>query len=286
MKSSSGLSLIEVVVSIALTSSVLLIAASLFSETTKALLEQSLWQKEQEHKSVLQVELARILRAYDSHPLDFGIKLHKNGVIKYSDGSVHPISQLKTTSRAKSGSDAISVIKTKIDSTLVINTVSNQQVACFLFNQASTALTARSYLAVTTEGTFQVLVRLLKPVSSTSCSQFEITAIKGIFSDALPKELRNFIGALIPVVEEYTLYVDASSQLRIVSHLAGRLLENQPIIRGAKPLKFSLTKIGIQQTFTNQIKLSSGKVAFSELSKIARKPPEEFLALRSKTAIW
>jgi hypothetical protein len=48
--------------------------------------------------------------------------------------------------------------------------------------------------------------------------------------------LRGSQHILLPVQREYSLFIDRSSQLRLVSHVGSRIIENQPLLRGVSTL--------------------------------------------------
>jgi prepilin-type N-terminal cleavage/methylation domain-containing protein len=169
------------------------------------------------------------------------------GLVYVTDGSApltrfgapHPLSGVSTTSRPRP--DSAIVTSVEIDpryrGRVTQSAFSGSSVDLEVCHASDIPSSSqfRSYLAFGLQGVCQFTGTPTRSVNG--CFSFSGTGTKGIFTDGYcqPASLLEFA----PVAREFSLFIDRTGELRLVSHVGMRILENQPIARGLRSMAVS-----------------------------------------------
>jgi prepilin-type N-terminal cleavage/methylation domain-containing protein len=262
--SSYGFSLLELLVSLSLLgalgtltavsiSRTVLSAARLTSQTTtqRALIDSF-------------VAITSALDAVESSRLPDRYRIHTGGHLTYPDNSPHPISRLRGTSQPRSGSDALSLLDIDVERTGTLSRVSHSLsgvnlIYCRPIDVLPPKSAYRSLIASSIEGRHQIRISSHNEFSlhDKRCVRFQGNIVKSLFHSS-QQDLAS-IQRISPVRREFTLYVDRTSHLRLVSHLGSQILENQPVTSHLKRLQISKTSARSHTIITVQIEAPSMK---------------------------
>ncbi len=173
--------------------------------------------------------LGAALRALDRHRINAGWIVVSGTNLS---GTNHPLTRLKGTSAPRELSDILSVLETapihrgRIVSSHLNDTIVDLR-ACD-FPVPPNASDSKSLLILGMSGLLHVSANI--PREAQGCIDLQANRLHSIFSTYKPPA--SSFHTLLPIEREYSLFVDRTSQLRLVSHLGGQILENQPIARG------------------------------------------------------
>lgn len=156
-----------------------------------------------------------------------------------SSGGLHPVSGVSSTSRPRAGSAVISSVEVepRYRGRVRESTLSGASADLTVCDATSVPSSGqfRSYLAIGLQGLCQ-FTGVITP-SGHGCFLFSGTVTKGLFTNGncQPASLLEFV----PVVREFSIFIDRTGELRLASHVGMRILENQPIARGLRSLTLS-----------------------------------------------
>lgn len=152
-------------------------------------------------------------------------------------GAPHPITLLKGTTRPRMDSDIITSIS--INPTLrgrvvksIFNDTSITAIICQLLRQPSSK-EVKKHLFIGSSSVCQMR-GVVSPLSG-DCYEFNGTPINTIMTskaDCIPQALLEYY----PTESDRTIFVDRSGTLRLLSHSGLNITENQPITRGLRRL--------------------------------------------------
>lgn len=156
-------------------------------------------------------------------------------------GGPHPATKLSGNTRPRSDSAILSMVEVDpryrgrvVRSSFTADTVSLE--VCGGMEQPGPS-TFRSHLVVGLQGMCQLTAQVQR--SSTGCFTLSGRAVSGLVApDCPPHSLLEYL----PVVRELSIYIDRTGELRLISHVGTRILENQPIVRGLRAL--DITPLG------------------------------------------
>lgn len=285
-----GASLFELIVSLSVVTTLLLAMSAVTTRTISSLKLFERWHSDVLKISLLQSELSKLVQSYDSSRLADTLKIHKSGDIRIFDGDVHPISRIQSTSRPRSGSDAISSLALDMRGALSIDQNTTPQKACPLWNDGRYDSEAKSFLALTTEAAYQVKVTKIRSAMPKGCQIVRIDPLTSIFTKRVSSREEQVIALLLPIKAEYTLFIDATGQLRMIGHTGNQILENQPLGRGFRSLTIESSSIGVTPDLTLTLSLTahlslSKERRLSDSSRLTRKSPLELTVLRSTSTL-
>lgn len=231
-----GYSLVECVVGIALSGLVSIILARSVLTSRESLSAQSsaIEQRISMTKAALVTHAA--LGALERARIPGLVSISNGNAPATRVGSPHPVSGLSITSRPRPDSDILSF--------LTIDPRYRGRITKSEWNGTSLSIEAcelpelpradqfRSFLAFGLHGGCQFVGT---PVHITSrCISLSGTMIRGVVNDA-PCPAASLL-ELLPISREFSLFIDRSGELRLVSHVGTRIIENQPIVRGLRSL--------------------------------------------------
>ncbi len=180
-------------------------------------------------------------------------RTHLPEVVTITDGSqphtryggAHPVGSLKGNSRPRSSSAILSVLELepRFRGRVIRSSFSDESINLYVCgsSEVPNASTFRSHVAIGLAGLCQLTgtpVRL-----NNGCFELSGTQVQGLLSSSCPS---NSLLEYIPVNREFSLYIDATGELRLISHVGQRIIENQPIVRGLRALDISALNAGIQ----------------------------------------
>jgi hypothetical protein len=183
--------------------------------------------------------LTNALDAADTHRFEMGIKISKGGAPSLFDGTPHSINRIRGTGAPRAGSDVLSVLVMASEhaSRVTRSVAPGTQVgitACWS-RERPEAADFRSYVATSPAGSFQ-FTGTVSP-AGRDCYELHGSPLRGMFFGWSPSRA-GYI-SVVPVRSEYSIFVDRSSQLRLVSHVGNRIIESQPLIRGIERLQLN-----------------------------------------------
>lgn len=233
--------------------------------------------------SIVKSEIGKVMRDFDQHSFPVGLMIHKNGDVRMYNGVVHAISRINSTSRPRPGSDAISGLQMSYRDAQYVKRNGARLEMCALFGTKPSQIPV-SYLGFTTHEMYQAVVETGK-VNSAGCREVQIRILGSLFVPSIDSSLVKFTSLLVPVYSEYTIYTDASGQLRYVGHIGNFIRENQPILRGIRNIRFSIEGFGIPGAETlsllSEVWLTGGqRFEFERESFLARHAAIELQSLR------
>ncbi len=241
-----GFALAEILVAAVITSIIMALALSTVRVSTATSFRIEQFAQREIAAARTFVQLSSGFDAIETHRLGIGWRVHQSGVMRLADGTPHPIMKLRTTSQPRSESDLFSSLEIASDRTLLVRRYKlqgNRMLvdACYRERQRRESESFKSYVLVGIEGVLQIT----GPAQGLtgSCIRLSATTVHSVFCQG--RSPLQSAQLLIPVRSERTLFVDRSSQLRILSHVGPLILENQPIIRSVSDLR--ITPIGVGQ---------------------------------------
>lgn len=254
----AGFSLLETLVALALGSMLLAGVFTIFSRSLAAISLASAASESLTAAAKAHAILASGYTASARSRLHFVISTFSGSALSTSDGAPHPLTGLRPTSAPRSDSDIITFIalypqhRGRIRSWRRSGTAITFEV-CDIFKTPRPD-EYKSIVILSLDGPLQAVGDLA--AISTECAAFSGTIIKGLIAqDTSP---RGSPLEAIAVASEQSVFIDRSGELRLVSHVGMRILENQPLARGFRYLRFeSNTSAGII-THAVEIKLSAG----------------------------
>jgi hypothetical protein len=236
----SGLTLLETCSSLSISILVVTVALGGISRCTKWYqhLRQSL-HSEQTFLEV-QVIIERALSSLETDRSPHLWRIHKNGEFQFGDNTRHAISKINGTSQPRADSDGLSLLELAPEATATVTTATaDEMVICPLMTPTSPLGQIHSFLHISAHGTEQRTTGGSPSGISwpESCGRIKGARLRSIFFASTTPYVTG--QRAIPVTQEYSLFVDRSSRLRIVSHRGGWLRENQPLVDGLKSLRLS-----------------------------------------------
>jgi prepilin-type N-terminal cleavage/methylation domain-containing protein len=178
-------------------------------------------------------------------------RTHLAGVVSITNGSnpttphgsPHPASGLSGNTRPRTQSAIFSVIEVEpryrgrvIRSSFSGNSISLE--TCGATEQPSSTM-FRSHIAVGLSGACQLTGQIER--RSATCFTLSGQATPGLISSHCPP---HSLLEYMPVLRELSIFIDRTGELRLISHVGSRILENQPIARGLRSLDIALLEVG------------------------------------------
>lgn len=255
-RSHSGQILFEALIAIIIAAPIL--AALVNSIHHSVLLNSKLSLQNDSTKAILRVRsiLENALHSSDLHHLAFTARVSKHGAINFTDGSNNPIMQAPSPRAPAADSDALSTIRLESAYTLEVlkrNILGNatEFFACPKFPYKSAGVsppspklsTRENYLGISSDGLFELSGKVVfwkNDALSQNCYQLTLSLAPSMVIATTPVIQIHNITTIVPMRENYTLYVDGDGNLRYLSHSAGNNIENQPLLGGIENLRLRL----------------------------------------------
>jgi hypothetical protein len=82
----------------------------------------------------------------------------------------------------------------------------------------------------------------------SGCLSLSASNVTGLIAAECPTQA---LLEYLPIIREFSLYIDTTGEFRLVSHAGLRILENQPIVRGLRSLDVTTIRAGYGSLFFN-----------------------------------
>lgn len=236
----AGFSLIECLVALALTGLVTLLSSHLVARVAQVFTIR-LSQLEQRAVAIkTALILTGVAATSERSHLPGLLTITSGASLTLPHGGKHPVSGLSGTSQPRSESDIISAIEVdpRYRARIISSSFTNADVikieACELSSRFTTSR-FRSYLALGTQGICQFTGEVIS--TGASCVIIDARTVSGL-TRSTPCPSASLL-ELLPVERELSVFVDRAGELRLVSHVGMKIIENQPIARGLRSITIS-----------------------------------------------
>jgi len=153
-------------------------------------------------------------------------------------GGPHPVGSLKGNSRPRSNSTILSILELepRYRGRIVRSSFADQSIDLYVCSSSEVPgpNIFRSHVAIGLAGICQLTGTPVR--SSKGCFELSGSQIPGLLSNNCAT---NSLLEYIPVSREFSVYIDATGELRLISHVGQRIIESQPIVRGLRSLDIS-----------------------------------------------
>jgi prepilin-type N-terminal cleavage/methylation domain-containing protein len=245
-----GYSLIECLCSMAITAMLLAAITQLLHRSAHTLNAQT----EILAQRVAITKTAQVL----SSAINISERSHIPNLISITNGSLpraphggaHPVSSLSGSSRPRTASSIISFIEVepryrgRITRTEFTPTSIDIDICGATILPTSEQF--RTHLILGTSNTCQLTGTPQRKASG--CFTLSGSNINGLIATECPPQA---LLEYLPVVREFSLYIDTTGEFRLVSHAGLRILENQPIVRGLRSLDITSIRSEYGSLFFN-----------------------------------
>ncbi len=277
MTKSSGASLIETLVCLLIATPILLGLMSSIHHGARIRHDVSREYLRSRNEVYLRNILADVMQDTDGHRLQILPRVHRQGVLRFFDGSLHPVNGSRTLGVIPDKqSDAFTNVKLHTEASLrVIRAEGSAFTACLIFHPSAVPWNAyRSVIALSADGIFELKV-LQNLSGSGGCRLLHLMPVKSMSAARAQSEDLSFLSLLIPIVAHYSYYVSRAGDLRYLSHVGEQTIENQPLLTD-----FPIIEVRASLAATNQL-ISLQARALRNRDQI---PLIRFTALLSRTA--
>jgi prepilin-type N-terminal cleavage/methylation domain-containing protein len=158
-----------------------------------------------------------------------------------SYGGRHPVSSLSGNTSPRSASSIVSIVEVSprhrgriIKSSFSADTISVDVCGGV---EIPTPNEFRSHIVVGIQGLCQ-LTGTPEPLNN-GCFTITGRVVTGIVSQTCQT---NALLEYLPVTRELSIYIDRTGELRLISHVGSRIIENQPIVRSLRSLQITPMK--------------------------------------------
>lgn len=254
-----GYTLLDAVWSLGIAAIILSATLTLFSAFSRHTLSLSANNQGVIASMKVNAVIATALRVLERNRLSFAAQITPGASLILPHGGQHPLSALSGPTSPRTDSDVLSIIDLahRYRGRVITSTVTGAAIEAEICNLSSPIPSNefKSFILYTLEGAKQVVGNIA--YRNASCITFSGMSIRGLVSSQAEPASQPI--TFVPVEREYSLFVDRGSNFRIVSHVGGRIMENQPIIRGVKSISLAASQQsrGVL-TFTASIQPSFG----------------------------
>jgi len=154
-----------------------------------------------------------------------------------SDGGPHPVSNLRGASQPRAASSIFSVLEVepRYRGRIIKSLFSGSSITLRVCGLGSIPSQSqfRSYLALGPSGACQLTGSIIR--QGLGCIELAGSSVKGLVrsTECPAQSLLEFI----PIEREISIFIDQTGELRLISHLGLRILENQPIARRLRSIR-------------------------------------------------
>jgi hypothetical protein len=236
----AGFSILECLVALAITGLITLVSAQLVARLTHVFTSRLSQLEQRATATKTALILTGVVATSERSHIPELLTITSGTSLTLPHGGKHPVAGLSGTSQPRSESDIISAIevdpryRARIISSSFSGTDTARIEACELASRFTTSR-FRSYLTLGTQGLCQFTGEV--QATGTGCVTIDARALSGLIrSTPCP---RASLLELLPVEREFSVFVDRTGELRLVSHVGMRIIENQPIARGLRSTTLS-----------------------------------------------
>jgi prepilin-type N-terminal cleavage/methylation domain-containing protein len=236
----AGFSLLECLVALAITGLIIVTSAQLVARLTSVFTSRLSQLEQQATATKTALILTGVVATSERSHIPELLTITSGSSLTLPHGGKHPVSELSGTSQPRAESDIISAIevdpryRARITSSSFSGTDSTRIEACELASRFTTSR-FRSYLTLGTQGLCQFTGEVQS--TGTGCVTIDARALSGLIRNT-PCPRASLL-ELLPIEREFSVFVDRTGELRLISHVGMRILENQPMARGLRATTIS-----------------------------------------------
>jgi len=186
--------------------------------------------------------LEQVIDDLDSHRFELGPRVHRNGLITFTDNTPNPVSSLSGDNAPHPESDAVTGLGLDAAQSYRIKDAEKkgnnfEYFACRESNTGQHSSDKRSYIGISSDGYVE-----LTGTSTSQAGSCRIFNLSPTPSMSVPQQNVDplWVRKLVPINRHYTIYLSRDLHLRYLSHNGAANIENQPMISEAGKLKLSL----------------------------------------------
>jgi len=271
----AGFSLLECLVALAITGLVTLVSAQLVSRLTHVFASRLNQLEQRAVATKAALILTGVVATSERSHIPELLTITSSSSLTLPHGGRHPVSGLSGTSQPRSESDIMSAIevdpryRARIVSSSFTSADTVRIEACELASRFTTGR-FRSYLTLGSQGVCQFTGEVQS--TGAGCVTIDGRALSGLIRNT-PCPRASLL-ELLPVEREFSVFVDRTGELRLVSHVGMRIIENQPIARGLRSTTISTISNPLGAIFYDLVvtPTSSRPSRFLLESHLARRP--------------
>lgn len=182
--------------------------------------------------------LGKVMSDLDSHRLNILPRVHGGAKITFSDGTPNSVMSGPAARRPKVTSAAITGLRLNSSAVFDLKFCEIREnylisKACLRFPTDWEPAEAKGYLGLNADEMFELQGEVR---GQGSCRDFVLEPTKSMALLPLSAPLACPVLQLVPIEEEYTLYIDQLGNLRYLGHAGEKNLENQPVTSGLSNL--------------------------------------------------
>lgn len=181
------------------------------------------------------IVLSAALAAHERTHLPDVVTLTTGSQPRTRYGGTHPVGSLRGNTRPRTNSTILSILELepRFRGRIVRSSFTDHSVSLYVCGGGDIPgpNTFRSHIAIGLVGLCQLTGSPTR--RSNGCFELSGRAVEGLVSNScLPNSLLEYA----PISRELSLYIDVTGELRLISHVGQRIIENQPIVRGLRSL--------------------------------------------------
>jgi len=281
----SGATTLETVVCLLIGVPIVLALAASFTAALEVYLIARTTAGENAELVALKAIVGGMIEHTGSHRLPLEPRIHPVGAIRFTDGTLHPISH-HPRFRPHPESHAISALELDLPASLALKRAlpDGSLEICSRWDTAPPP-NLQLMLAISPDGMTLCSVALNRIGAQPDCFR---TLLHRISSTVVPPadNILPFATVFIPAPREYTVYLSREGGVRYLSHRGDQLVENQPIAGHLKQIEITAQQGGeyLPRTIDAAVTFPSGrKVPFSFSASLAsRRWLFTFVGLRTR----
>jgi hypothetical protein len=259
----SGFSTLEVAISIGLIMPCFLALAVIFSASAGSLNREKTNKTETYNIIRIKQLLSEVTKEIDLHPFLLVPRIHKNGLIRFTDGKLNKVVKAAGANRPLLTSDAITYLRLNIlDSFEILSFDKDTSYinACSRYGTQIQAALYENYLVIGPSGFFEGVLHTPQITNSLSrtCINGLISFPQSMIGNPAKEIVPEHARFIIPIERIYTLYTDRKKILRFLGHRGQVNIENQPILQNSPELNLK-TELMPSGLINMETKLVLGK---------------------------
>lgn len=262
MQNTNGFTILELLLSLVITSLISIILCYTLNTTIRTNLRLRQELKTLTALNTVDAHLQRVISDLDRHQLNILPRIHHQGTLNFTDLSPNPAYK-NSNHKPKAENDALSILALLPAKTLKIAKLEKHLQyfkihACL--SKDSKLGKPRSFVAVSLEAFTELHGEYIKVSKSPDCYKLKLSHSKSMSLNGTADQAR-YARKLIPVKDHYTLYIDNNNELRYLSHVGAKNIENQPLVAGIEALHLTLQSLyeGRLPYLVAKIGISGGK---------------------------
>lgn len=173
--------------------------------------------------------ISHLVSDADTHRLPYPFRIHSSSQLAFTDGTPHPA----LTSKLK-GDSITGYALSLIDTYTVRESTEGSAFGCQKYTSGLSLAPIRSFLVISIDGESEMTGSAQQ--QGNGCAQFRLVGGRSV---SFPQTAEPPYAVVIPIIRHYSLSVDRENTLRYITHAGEEVVEYQPIVGDALPLKLS-----------------------------------------------